>query len=635
MIDNMLAMLEKYANHLEELVAERTSELDAEKKKTENLLYRMLPQSVAEDLKLGKPVKAELFDDVTIYFSDIVGFTKICSESTPIEVVNLLNSLYTLFDDIITRYDVYKVETIGDAYMLASGLPKRNGVKHTKEIANAALDILASIGTFTIPHLPDKRLRIRIGIHMGAVVAGVVGLAMPRYCLFGDAVNTASRMESTGLPLRIHMSSSAKENLENFAGYYIEYRGEIEVKGKGKMQTYFLLGKEGFYKKLPKPSDYEDSPKTMRALPQVAVSTSELGDLHQGQKNLVQKGTTNKHCRNDNTDIVLNIPLAGERRTHVPGRAFRDNARPVRTGALNETDLIQREIKYMSQRADSATDYEDISSIVQKGEGSRAKPDVTSTCKLSQTVSVTLGSGSITSTLPNAHLGSPHSNNVSGNCIYQSKPRNRHIVNSRRKISLSTDYSMSKEHSFTFFRGSDKPKHTGGCPTTSKKQDRSQNSSGILKPSCFKSQTSTTESTTGLIVSSPDRRRSVDFTWDTGSVSYIFKNTKLDYLASNNVNIGPKPEHCATSNPRPPLEMTSNIFAPIRQGLKLLEGKLRRSNSDRKGIGSFSYSEPKTENTEHRNSPTNSRSESPKPNTGLFKEQVNSRMNRALEITPL
>ncbi|CAG5121437.1 unnamed protein product, partial [Candidula unifasciata] len=91
------------------------------------------------------------------------------------------------------------VETIGDAYMLASGLPKRNGCQHTKEIANAALDILASIRSFTIPHLPGKKLKIRIGIHTGSVVAGVVGLVMPRYCLFGDTVNTASRMESSGL----------------------------------------------------------------------------------------------------------------------------------------------------------------------------------------------------------------------------------------------------------------------------------------------------------------------------------------------------------------------------------------------------------------------------------------------------
>ncbi|KAJ8299585.1 hypothetical protein KUTeg_023645, partial [Tegillarca granosa] len=252
MIDSMLAILEKYANHLEELVAERTSELDAEKKKTENLLYRMLPQSVAEDLKLGKTVKAEQFDEATIYFSDIVGFTTICADSTPIEVVNLLNSLYTLFDDIITRYDVYKVETIGDAYMLASGLPKRNGDRHTKEICDCALDILASVGTFCIPHQVGKRLRIRVGIHSGPVVAGVVGLAMPRYCLFGDTVNTASRMESTGLPLKIHLSSAARENLENYPGYHLNCRGEINVKGKGIMKTYFLYGRDGFAKDLPK-----------------------------------------------------------------------------------------------------------------------------------------------------------------------------------------------------------------------------------------------------------------------------------------------------------------------------------------------------------------------------------------------
>ncbi|KAK6191942.1 hypothetical protein SNE40_003513 [Patella caerulea] len=252
MIDNMIAMLEKYANHLEELVAERTSELDAEKKKTENLLYRMLPQSVAEDLRLGKTVKAELFDHVTIYFSDIVGFTKICSESTPIEVVNLLNSLYTLFDDIITNYDVYKVETIGDAYMLASGLPKRNGDRHIKEIADCSMDILSSITTFSIPHQPNKKLRIRIGIHSGPVVAGVVGLAMPRYCLFGDTVNTGSRMESTGAPLKIHLSSISAEMLSEYeSGYYLHCRGEIEVKGKGLMTTYFLEGKQGFDKTLP------------------------------------------------------------------------------------------------------------------------------------------------------------------------------------------------------------------------------------------------------------------------------------------------------------------------------------------------------------------------------------------------
>ncbi|CAG2237565.1 ANPRB [Mytilus edulis] len=243
MIDNMIAILEKYANHLEDLVAERTSELDAEKKKTENLLYRMLPRSVAEDLKAGKQVKAEQFDEATIYFSDIVGFTTICASSTPIEVVNLLNSLYTLFDDIITRYDVYKVETIGDAYMLASGLPKRNGSRHIREIADCALNILESITTFYIPHQQNQTVRIRIGIHSGSVVAGVVGMAMPRYCLFGDTVNTASRMESTGLPMKIHLSTVAAENLQQYDNYKLNCRGEISVKGKGLMKTFFLCGK--------------------------------------------------------------------------------------------------------------------------------------------------------------------------------------------------------------------------------------------------------------------------------------------------------------------------------------------------------------------------------------------------------
>ncbi|XP_065940267.1 atrial natriuretic peptide receptor 2 isoform X1 [Magallana gigas] len=278
MIDNMIAILEKHANHLEELVAERTSELDAEKKKTENLLYRMLPQSVADDLKKGKPIEAEHFDETTIYFSDIVGFTTICAGSTPIQVVNLLNSLYTLFDDIITRYDVYKVETIGDAYMLVSGLPKRNGNRHSKEIADCAMDIMASIGTFCIPHQPNAKVKIRIGIHSGPAVAGVVGLAMPRYCLFGDTVNTASRMESTGLPLKIHLSSMTRDQLETFGCYHILYRGETNVKGKGIMKTYFLNGRDGFTKELPSISEegmcLKFSPSATSDLHYMGVATS-------------------------------------------------------------------------------------------------------------------------------------------------------------------------------------------------------------------------------------------------------------------------------------------------------------------------------------------------------------------------
>ncbi|XP_074970470.1 retinal guanylyl cyclase 2 [Phalacrocorax aristotelis] len=255
-IDSMLRMLEQYSSNLEDLIRERTEELEIEKQKTEKLLSQMLPPSVAEALKTGGTVEPEYFDQVTIYFSDIVGFTTISALSEPIEVVDLLNDLYTLFDAVLGNHDVYKVETIGDAYMVASGLPKRNGNKHAAEIANMSLDILSSVGTFRMRHMPDIPLRIRIGLHTGPCVAGVVGLTMPRYCLFGDTVNTASRMESTGLPYRIHVSQSTVDTLRILnEGYEIVPRGKTELKGKGVEDTYWLVGKKGFLKPLPKPPE--------------------------------------------------------------------------------------------------------------------------------------------------------------------------------------------------------------------------------------------------------------------------------------------------------------------------------------------------------------------------------------------
>ncbi|NXW72504.1 GUC2F cyclase, partial [Hirundo rustica] len=255
-IDSMLRMLEQYSSNLEDLISERTEELEAEKQKTEKLLSQMLPPSVAEALKTGGTVEPEYFDQVTIYFNDIVGFTSISALSEPIEVVDLLNDLYSLFDAVLGNHDVYKVETIGDAYMVASGLPKRNGNKHAAEIANMSLDILSSVGTFKMRHMPDIPLRIRIGLHTGPCVAGVVGLTMPRYCLFGDTVNTASRMESTGLPYRIHVSQSTVDTLRSLnEGYEIIPRGKTELRGKGVEETYWLVGKKGFQKPLPKPPE--------------------------------------------------------------------------------------------------------------------------------------------------------------------------------------------------------------------------------------------------------------------------------------------------------------------------------------------------------------------------------------------
>uniref|UniRef100_A0A8B9KKF9 Guanylate cyclase n=1 Tax=Astyanax mexicanus TaxID=7994 RepID=A0A8B9KKF9_ASTMX len=231
-LNNLLSRMEQYANNLENLVEERTQAYLEEKRRAENLLYQILPHSVAEQLKRGETVQAEAFDSVTIYFSDIVGFTSMSAESTPLQVVTLLNDLYTCFDAIIDNFDVYKVETIGDAYMVVSGLPVRNGKLHAREIAGMSLALLEQVKTFKIRHRPNDQLRLRIGIHTGPVCAGVVGLKMPRYCLFGDTVNTASRMESTGEALRIHMSSATKEVLDEFGYFDLQLRGDVEMKVK-------------------------------------------------------------------------------------------------------------------------------------------------------------------------------------------------------------------------------------------------------------------------------------------------------------------------------------------------------------------------------------------------------------------
>ncbi|XP_070783496.1 guanylate cyclase 2G [Enoplosus armatus] len=245
-LDNMVEKLEKYANHLEEVVEERTNQLTAEKTRADKLLSSMLPRYIADQLMAGKSVEPQSYNTVTIFFSDIVGFTSMCSVSSAMEVVTFLNDLYSLFDDIIKMYDVYKVETIGDAYMVASGLPISNGHKHALEISTMALHFLSAIKVFKIRHMPSESLAIRIGIHSGPVVAGVVGTTMPRYCLFGDTVNMASRMESNSLPLKIHISQCTADILVQAGSFELEERGEIEMKGKGCHQTYWLLSKHGF-----------------------------------------------------------------------------------------------------------------------------------------------------------------------------------------------------------------------------------------------------------------------------------------------------------------------------------------------------------------------------------------------------
>lgn len=275
-MDNMIRRLQMYSRNLEHLVEERTVLYKAERDRADCLNFMLLPRPVVKSLKETGVVEPELYEEVTIYFSDIVGFTTLCQYSTPMEVVDMLNDIYKGFDGIVDHHDVYKVETIGDAYMVASGLPNRNGNRHAVDICRMALDILAFMGTFQLRHLPGIPVWIRIGVHSGLCAAGVVGIKMPRYCLFGDTVNTASRMESTGHPLRIHVSQPTINILQRTdCKFEYELRGETYLKGKGTETTYWLTGEKGEDYDLPTPPTTENFQRLQQDLAHMIVECLE------------------------------------------------------------------------------------------------------------------------------------------------------------------------------------------------------------------------------------------------------------------------------------------------------------------------------------------------------------------------
>ncbi|MEG4916540.1 MULTISPECIES: adenylate/guanylate cyclase domain-containing protein [unclassified Microcoleus] len=234
--------LYKLNEELEFRVKERTNALNdtlsalrVQQEQSERLLLNILPEEIANRLKRGDSTIADTFADVTVLFADIVGFTQLSSRVSPTQLVALLNDIFSTFDNLAERHGLEKIKTIGDAYMVVGGLPIPRP-DHAEAIAEMAIDMLQAITDFSNIHNQD--FSIRIGINTGPVVAGVIGIKKFIYDLWGDTVNTASRMESHGLPGCIQVTETTYQQLRE--KYSFENRGAIEVKGKGEMTTYLL-----------------------------------------------------------------------------------------------------------------------------------------------------------------------------------------------------------------------------------------------------------------------------------------------------------------------------------------------------------------------------------------------------------
>ncbi|ELS30752.1 MULTISPECIES: adenylate/guanylate cyclase domain-containing protein [Pseudanabaena] len=220
-------------------------ELQAERDRSESLLLNMLPEGIAKKLKHSRASMADGFEEVSVLFADIVGFTELSSNMSPTEVVGLLNRIFSIFDNLCDRHKLEKIKTIGDAYMVVSGLPQPRG-DHAIAIANMALDMQKAIA-----HIKSRdgvQIAMRIGINSGPVVAGVIGTKKFIYDLWGDTVNVASRMESLGTANAIQVTESTYIRIRE--QFNCEKRGIIMVKGKGEMMTYWLNSRKEINTKL-------------------------------------------------------------------------------------------------------------------------------------------------------------------------------------------------------------------------------------------------------------------------------------------------------------------------------------------------------------------------------------------------
>lgn len=233
-------MLESEKERLELQVEERTKEITEEKRKSDELLLNILPEEIADELKERGTSDAKYFDHVTVMFTDFVDFTKAGEKFSPQELVNELDTCFKAFDRIVSKYHIEKIKTIGDAYLCVSGLPSADE-EHAVKTVQAAVDILAYMKQRQQDY-PERTFNIRIGIHSGAVVAGIVGVKKFAYDIWGDTVNTAARMESSSTPNKINISEATYELVQEY--FVCTGRGEIAAKNKGEMSMYFVEGRK-------------------------------------------------------------------------------------------------------------------------------------------------------------------------------------------------------------------------------------------------------------------------------------------------------------------------------------------------------------------------------------------------------
>ncbi|XP_040580131.1 soluble guanylate cyclase 88E isoform X2 [Lepeophtheirus salmonis] len=297
--------------------------LDAIKKKTDSLVYQMIPKSVATRLRNGEGSMntCEAFECVTMLFSDIVGFTTICSSLRPPQVVKLLNDLYTVFDFLVDQNAVYKVETVGDAYFIVAGCPLR-GSNHALKICDMAFDMVDGISILR-DFSSGKNMEMRVGCHSGPVVAGVIGNKMPRYCLFGHNVGLTEKFESNSLPMKIHISENCRALLP--PQYITVERKEEGLSQKvGGLKSYFLTSKENRKpikkqtikvllptdSETPKvdgePNDLDSSNEELKEKPQLSIKDNEDNSTP-SPADFPSIDTDSQYCGGFNHSTVCNL----------------------------------------------------------------------------------------------------------------------------------------------------------------------------------------------------------------------------------------------------------------------------------------------------------------------------------------